>query len=183
MIFLPDQQILVRHVCDALHEVAASVPRGAETPSDGWTNAIGEALYQRLDNTELGIECAFGHRDSLGQKKRESAKEWLFDFVALLVEPADRNQVRSTMQPLVVGEVEWHNNLLADFEKLMVVDALVCFFAFPKRLEIEHNVDYFLSLAEQRRKYVASRGTTPLPVFIIACYDLDSRRFDLRVTE
>jgi hypothetical protein len=122
------------------------------------------------------------HSDALGHKKRELAKEWLFDFVALLVEPADRERERYAVQPLVVGEVEWHNNLGLDFEKLMVVDALVCFFAFPKSVK-EHDVDYFVRLAEMRRRYVALRGTAPLPVFIIACYDPESRRFDLRLTE
>jgi hypothetical protein len=158
------------------------VPDNADKPPEGWTNAIGEALDKRLGDAEKGIECAFGHKDARGHKKRESAKEWLFDFVALLVEPATGE--RCTLQPLIVGEVEWHNNLLLDFEKLMVVDALVCFFAFPKQLGIkEHDAEYFVRFAEKRRQYVALRGTAPLPVFIIASYDPDSRSFALRLTD
>ena len=132
MISLPDQQILVRHVCDALREVAASVPPNESKPPQGWTNAIGDALHKRLDNAEQGIECAFGYRDALGNIKLESAREFRVDFVALLVDPADRERERYTVQPLVVGEVEWNDNLGKDFDKLMLVDALVCFFAFPK---------------------------------------------------
>jgi hypothetical protein len=181
---LPDQQTLVRHVCDALHETAASVSGDRHEPSDGWTNCIGKAISDRLDSEEQGIECAFGGRDAFGRTKPEWVREWIFDFSAVLVEPKNRNQERYAMQPLVIGEVEWQNNLGRDFEKLLVVDALVCFFAFPKRLGIkEHNSEYFLALAKKRRQYVAKRGTAPLPVFIIACYDSESRSFDVGIAE
>jgi hypothetical protein len=86
------------------------------------------------------------------------------------------------MQALVIGEVEWHNDLGRDFEKLLVVDALVCFFAFPGWIK-EHDADYFLQLAVKRRQYVAQRGTAPLPVFVIACYSRETRRFVFRITE
>lgn len=183
MIVLPDQQMLVRYVREALDETAASVSGSTNKPPEGWTNSIGKAISQRLENKEQGIECAFGQRDALGRRKPEGAREWLFDFIAVLVEPR-YGEERYTMQPLIVGEVEWNNNLGRDFEKLLVVDALVCFFAFPKRLAVtEHDADYFLALAVKRRQYVAHRSTAPLPVFIIACYDEERRSFVLRITE
>jgi hypothetical protein len=60
MILLPDQQILVRKVCDALHEAAASVPSNGNKPPLGWTETICRAVFDRLDKEEEGIECAFG---------------------------------------------------------------------------------------------------------------------------
>jgi hypothetical protein len=84
-----------------------------------WTDAIGSALTRRLDCEKQGIECAFA-RDA---RKPESAREWLFDFSAVLVEPNDRSRERYLMQALVIGEVEWHHYLDKDFEKLLVASA------------------------------------------------------------
>jgi|WetSurMetagenome_2_1015567.scaffolds.fasta_scaffold519593_1 hypothetical protein len=110
MIWLPDQELLVHHICEALQEVAASFPVDAIS---GRTDAIGVAIRSRLDDHEHGIECAFGYRNADGRTKREDEREWLFDLSAVLVDPPDpqRLKKRYTMQALVVGEIEWHNNL------------------------------------------------------------------------
>ncbi|MGA7873193.1 MAG: hypothetical protein WCA22_20070 [Candidatus Binatus sp.] len=60
------------------------------------------------------------------------------------------------MQALIVGEIECHHNLRKDFEKLLVADSLVYFFAFPE--EITENMaplDFFQTVADTRRQYAA----------------------------
>lgn len=79
MILLPDQQILVRKVCDALHEAAASVPSNGNKPPLGWTETICRAVFDRLDKEEEGIECAFGSMP--GSNPHGYANRLKFDHV------------------------------------------------------------------------------------------------------
>jgi hypothetical protein len=69
------------------------------------------------------IECAFGQ----SKERPKDRWEWLFDFIALVCDGVDRTKERYLMQTLIVGEIESHDNLGKDFEKLMLTDAPVCF--------------------------------------------------------
>src|SRR5439155_14065869 len=115
-----DLDTLVRHVCDALDEVASL----NDSIRGNWTTAICTALKRRLDPLGEGLECAFG-RDA---SKHEDEREFLLDFCACLCEPRYRNVERYTVQVCVVGEIEFSGYLGRDFEKLMFVDSLLSFF-------------------------------------------------------
>lgn len=172
---LPDSDRLVADVCDALQEVSAGVIWIGKNP----TVAICSALRQRLDRYEGGLESAFD-RDAL---KHEDEREFLYDFCSVLCEEKNRELERYTVQVAIAGEIEWGSNLSKDFEKLMFVDALVCFFVFPNWLR-EHqpnDLDFYTALAKRRVEYVASRGTRPPPVFVIAAYSGELRQFQTHV--
>jgi hypothetical protein len=175
---MPDADTFAKEVCHALDEVASI----DDTARGNWTTAICTALKRRLDSLGVGIECAFDRN----ARKHEDEREFLFDFCAFLCEPRDRSVERYTVQALIVGEIEWRGKLGRDFEKLMFVDSLVCFFVFPEWIrehQPESEIDFFERVAEQRKRHMARRGTTPPPIFIIACYSSSGRKFITRVVE
>jgi hypothetical protein len=153
-----NQSALVRIVRDGLDDAAPKL-----VASGGWADLICESIEERLRNLDPDIECAFG------KKKPEDRREWLFDFIALVCNDADRTRERYLMQALIVGEIESHNNLGKDFEKLMVTDALVCFFAF-QGANREHMIDFYRDIAKSRRHHALRRGLNPPPAFILASY-------------
>ena len=116
-----NQSELVRMVRDGLDDAAPKL-----VVSSGWADLIGDRIEERLTKLDPYIECAFGRSTS----KPEDRREFLFDFIVFVCNERDRTKERYLMQALIVGEIESHNNLGKDFEKLMVTDALVCFFAF-----------------------------------------------------
>ena len=115
-----NQPKLVRIVRDGLNDAAPKLA------NSDWANLICERIEKRLKQHDPDIECAFGRSTS----KPEDRREFLFDFIAFVCNERDRTKERYLMQALIVGEIESHNNLGKDFEKLMVTDAHVCFFAF-----------------------------------------------------
>lgn len=170
---IPDQLKLAGLVYDALDTVAPRLGDG------GWEMTIGDAISERLHDTYPEVECLYGRRvaDNRGQYAQES----LFDFMAGLWEPNDRKRERYLKQALIVGECEAGINLGDDFDKLLVADSLVCFFAFQDWVNehAEGDLDFFHRIAESRRQWVAQRGMHP-PTFIIASYSGTDRRFTYR---
>jgi hypothetical protein len=169
---LPETDRLIRVVCDSFDEVA----RVDDRIRGNWSDAIYNAIKRRLTTVSPRIEVAFG-RDA---SKPKDEREFLFDFSAFTCVQEPDHTDRYTMQVLIAGEVEWTGDLGTDFEKLMFVDSLVCFFAFPDRIK-EHwpksEIDFFSQVAEKRISHVASRGNSPPPVFIIGSYSGEHRRF------
>ena len=168
---IPDVDVLAKDVCDALEEVG----KASDWISANPTNPIGDALKRRLREYPEGVECAYDRN----LFKDEDEREFLFDFSAIICEPRDNTVERCTLQLLVAGEVEFGAGLTRDFEKLMYADALVCFFAFSDRTK-EHQIEFFVKVAERRINHVVMRGNIP-PVFILACHSRQDRRFEIRV--
>jgi hypothetical protein len=174
---LPDQGTLVRIVREALDDVATTAK--LKTGYAGWAGDIGDAIERRLANLRHpGIECAYGGR------KRGEDSELLFDFCALLYERADpKNEERYPMRTLIVGEIECHDGLRKDFEKLPVADPLVYFFVLPEKLRLGENMnalDFFQSISQRRCQYAARSGMTPPPAFIIASHSAINEKFEYR---
>jgi hypothetical protein len=171
------QSELVRAVRDVFAGVAA-LKYEAGRVQGGWTKAVCNALRQRLDGGEHGIECFYQ-----GDNK-EDGGEFLFDFCALSYALESQNTDCYTQQALIAGEVEEHRGLGRDFEKLLLSDALVCFFLFDESIK-EHtqipDIDFYENLARKRRREVSDRGTTPPTAFIVACYSSGSSKLTERV--
>jgi hypothetical protein len=169
---------LIHHVQEALDEVAG-LDEATRLRHGNWTSSISEAIKRRILGP--GMECAFG-RD---RTKREDEREWLFDFCALLFEEESRNGVRFVAQAAIIGEIEFSDpkGLDKDFEKLLIVDSLACFFAFPKWSETEARaeLDRFEHVVERRQRYAKLRGASRPPVFLLSCYLAPSRRFMHRI--
>jgi hypothetical protein len=175
MLSLPDQRILVRIVSDALEDVRPTLCN----KSAGWADVIGDAIKRRLENLDTRIECSYGH----GHPNSDE-NEQLFDFSALLYDPPDRKVERYLTQALIIGEIECWNGLDKDFDKLLVVDSLVCFFAFPDSIvdprHPEGELDFFYKVAESRRQRAAQRAMMPPPAFILARYSNSLGTFTYR---
>ena len=158
-----DQPTLVRIVYDGLQDAAPKI--GASR----WVEAVGDEIKKRLKNLNSNIECGFWQY----AKKPEDERELLFDFIAIVCDPSDTKKERYTTQTLIAGEIESHKQLDKDFDKLMVTDALVCFFAF-KGIIKEHapqsELDFFQAVAKRRRDHALRRGLNPPPVFVLASH-------------
>lgn len=173
---LPSQETLVTSVRESLDKVASNPAQ--LTLNAGWSDAIGNALKERLAGP--GIELNYG-RD---RRIREDQREWLFDVCVGLFAERDTEVERYLTQALIVGEVEWQRGLDRDFEKLMIVDSLVCFFAFPEWVADKEKrpPDYWCNVARQRVEFITKkRGTNPPPVFVISSYSKTRPGFAHRV--
>jgi hypothetical protein len=170
----PDVSVLVSQVQAALDEVA-TWDDGRRRQGGGWTNAIAKAITQRIQ--EPGIEYAFERN----REKREDEREWLFDYCALLFEEKTRDAPRMMAQALVVGEIEFadRKGFDTDFEKLLIVDSLLCFFVFPcwSKDDAEQNIGRFRSFAERRQRIAKLHGAAHPPIFLISCYFEPERKF------
>jgi hypothetical protein len=169
---LPEQRDLINIVHEALDEAAPAL----KEKNNDCTRVVAEALDRRLNKTDGSIECSYC------RGRGPDANEWMFDFVAGVWDPSDRNKQRFLRQALIVGEVEWHRDLEKDFEKLLIADSLVCFFAFPERVRERYYPDqdwltFFHGIAEKRRKHAVERGVNPPPAFVIARYSNVSATF------
>jgi hypothetical protein len=170
MIILPKAEILLAQVRDALDEAAV---REWDKITFG---AVASAIAKRVAGP--GVECcAKGKPEGCGHA------EWLYDFCALLYEePPD--QLRFVTQALVIGEVEW---VLAgaddDFEKLLIADALICFFLFGARSQSlgAKKLDLLEKCARRRHEFVRQRrGMAEPPIFLVSCYS-GANQIDHRV--
>ena len=172
---LPNTEHLVTAICESLDEVA----RADDRVRGNWTNAICTAVERRLDVISGEIGVCFGHERS----KPKEEREFLFDFTAFILDNEPGFADWYTMQALIVGEIEFNGDLGRDFEKLMFADSAVCFFVFPdsiKELRPVDELDFFSKVAQKRIRSVSARGNVP-PVFVIASYSGEHRRFMTRV--
>lgn len=159
---IPTEQMLLGHVRGALADVS-------DLSYDALTaDSIASAIAKRVGEHH-NIDCYSGKRV---YPEGCAGSEWLFDFGALLYE--EPSGVRLVAQPAVIGEIEWdHRDSETDwdFEKLLIVDSIVCFFICGVRSQEEANkkLDRYENAVNVRRKYAALRGTRP-PSFLLACY-------------
>jgi len=170
MIILPNAETLLAQVRDALDEVAT---REWDKITFG---AVASAIAKRVSGPTVKC-CAKGRPEGCRQG------EWLYDFCALLYEESP-DQCRFVTQALVIGEVEW---VLAgaddDFEKLLIADALVCFFLFGARSPSlgAEKLDLFEKLARRRHELLRQRrGIAQPPIFLVSCYS-DTNQISHRV--
>ena len=157
---LPTEQELMHQVHEALDEVSRLK----------WTDithdAIASALAKRLTQNP-NIFCYAGGRRTIPRSC--NGCEFLFDFCALLYENPDS---MFWVQALVVGETEWDRRATDDdFEKLLIVDSIVCFFVFEEDSDEKGNekLKKYEQVASVRREYAKVRGANP-PRFLLACY-------------
>jgi hypothetical protein len=160
LVKLPTEQTLMHQVNQALDEVSRSK----------WSNithhAIASAIAKRLKKNR-NIQCF--SRTPRRKSTVCDGTEFLFDFCALLYEKQD---APFYVQALVVGETEWKARVTDDdFEKLLIVDSVVCFFVFEEDSDEKANkkLEKYEQVAELRREYAKRRGARP-PRFLLACY-------------
>lgn len=168
MITVPYQRTLVQLVRDTLNTVAPTLGGG------GWERTIGDAIEQRLKALDPTIHCYCGRKSERPPHKNEL----LFDFISGVPIQYGSHET-FLMQPLVVGESEAAKNLAVDFEKLLLVDALVYYFVFNDWVR-EHGDDlrFFREICNDRRRLTGLRGAKPSPAFILARYAAGTRTFE-----
>jgi hypothetical protein len=162
-LLLPTEQDLLHRLREALTACSKL----------GWKkithDAIASEIAGRLkDNSN--ISCYGGRPRSLPEECAGS--EWLFDFSALLYK--EYAGVRFVAQAAIIGETEWNPTDAqtdCDFEKLLIVDSIVCFFICGVNSDDEANrkLDRYAGIVESRKEYARVRGTRP-PKFLLACY-------------
>ena len=171
MIPLPTVKTLVRQIGEALDDVAERDKAVHIAPAN-WFTEIASTIAKNVGGPN--IECC-----ARGGPPPCLHREWLFDFCVLLYEEQPPTY-RFTVQAAVVGEIEWNpRGIDDDFEKLLIVDSLVCFFVFRRWSEVEatKELDRLQSFAERRRQYAQLRGMTQPPVFLLSCHLEPDRRF------
>jgi hypothetical protein len=108
----------------------------------------------------------------------------MFDYCAFFFEEPP-TVPRFVAQALIIGEMEFAdpNGFDYDFEKLMVADSLVCFFAFYGWVKdrVTQQLDRFQEIAERRQRYAERRGMTAPPVFVLSCYFHPDKLFVNRI--
>src|SRR5207248_1798913 len=150
---------------------------------------IGYAETGRTRFALLLSDAWMSYQERLGfvlatrDQSRKEEREFLFDFTAFILDNEPGFADWYTMQALIVGEIEFNGDLGRDFEKLMFADSAVCFFVFPDAIK-EHRpvdeLDFFSKVAQKRIRPVSARCNVP-PVFVIASYSGEHRRFMTRV--
>lgn len=177
MITLPDVDVLKRHVRDALDAVANR--HTYERLSDAeWFPEIASEMASRVKS--LNLKCY-----ARGGRRSEPARgcvgsEWLFDFCALLDDEDVPPDDRFMAQAAIIGEVEWsENGIEEDFEKLQIVDSLVCFMAFQKRSSdgAVAAITRLRHAVERRQAYARERGITRPTEFVLSCWVIPENRF------
>jgi hypothetical protein len=160
LVQLPTEHSLMLQVHEALDEVAAF----------DWCNitqdAIASAIAKRLKKNPH-IFCYGGKRHMIPSSC--DGPEFLFDFCALLYEKTD---AKFWVQALVVGETEWdRRGTDYDFEKLLIVDSIVCFFVFEEDSEekADEKLKSYEEVVRVRREYAKMRSAHPSR-FLLACY-------------
>jgi hypothetical protein len=133
MIALPDSKILIQHIQDGLNTVSKRHSISELTTGD-WFPEIAREIASRVSGPN--IDCY-----ARGKRRGDPAvgckgSEWLFDFCAVINDPELKEEDRFMAQAAIVGEVEWaKGGLDQDFEKLLIVDSLVCFFVWQGSTE------------------------------------------------
>jgi hypothetical protein len=83
-------------------------------------------------------------------------------------------------QAAIVGEIEWGaNGIDQDFEKLLIVDSLVCFMVFQQWSK-EDAVAALTRLSRAvalRQGYARQRGMVRPPAFVLSCLVVEDHRF------
>lgn len=168
---------LVQLIKDCLDE-AAKVPPVGRLEEGGWTMATADRLRRRLGDQ---VECLYGSARSYPGQGHD--REWLFDFCALDFDGKPRNQKRFMAQALIVGEMEFSSgDLDDDFEKILLADSVVCFFAFPGWVKERWQavLSEYEAAAARRREMAMKRGNARPPVFVISCWVEPDERFEHR---
>lgn len=160
LVQLPTEKTLMRQVHEALHEIAGL--KWHDITHDG----IASALAKRLKENPK-VFCYGGRRHTIPVGC--DGPEFLFDFCALLYEKPD---AEFWVQAVVVGETEWdRRGTDDDFEKLLIVDSIICFFVFEEDSDEKANekLKRYEEVARVREEYAKMRGAHP-PRFLLACY-------------
>jgi hypothetical protein len=160
---LPTEEELLRSIREALTAVSEL----------GWKKITHDAIASTIaghlkDNSN--ISCYGGRPRS--KPEACAGSEWLFDFCALLYK--EPSGVRFVAQAAIIGETEWNPTDAEtdwDFEKLLIVDSIVCFFVCGVNSDDEANkkLDRYEGIVKIRKEYAMERGTRP-PKFLLACY-------------
>lgn len=177
MITLPKEETLTGCVRSALDAVSE---RHKVTPISNadWFPEIAREIASQVNG--LGLKC-FARGKSRGKPAEGCAgTEWLFDFVALIDDEDVREEDRFMAQAAMVGEVEWGaGGVDEDFEKLLIVDSLVCFMVLQEWSDeaAKIAVDRLRAAAERRQGYVRQRGINRPPTFVLSCYVIPNHHF------
>jgi hypothetical protein len=156
---LPTPKTLVRDIGEAL-EIVARMPWNEITHDE-----IASQIARRFEENPK-IKCYGGRRAPKGC----AGSEWLFDFCALLyAEP-----LGFVAQAVIIGETEWKGSDKEtdwDFEKLLIVDSIVCFFVCGVKTQEEatKKLQRYEEVVRVRNEYAMKRGGCS-PSFLLACY-------------
>jgi hypothetical protein len=182
MISLPNLNDLVACVVDAHKSIEARHHRSPIVNAD-WFPELAAEIAGRANG--LHLKCY-----ARGKRRGDAASgcvgsEWLFDFCALAEDQDVGIDDRFVAQAAIVGEIEWGPDVDQDFEKLQIVDSLVCFMTFQEWSEDGANkqLERLMRAAQRRQEYAAARGATRPPVFVLFCCVLPEHRFRHRVVE
>src|SRR5262249_41341000 len=182
MITLPQEEVLVRCVRSALDAVAerhGSIP----ISNADWFPEIATEIASRVG--PLGLNCYARGRSRGIPAKLCAGNEWLFDFVAIVEDQDVSAEDRFMAQAALVGEVEWGAGRAdEDFDKLLIVDSLVCSMVLQEWSEAHANIAVARlgHAAERRQAYARLRGMSRPPTFILSGYIIPENRFVQSVT-
>lgn len=181
MITLPNTQLLIQNVRDALDAVAIQHSSAAIRNKD-WFRTIAREIAGRLKKQQPSLECYYNK----GAPPDCDGREWnSLDFLALARDPSLVNQDWLPMQAVVVGEVEIATDktdgINYDFEKLLIVDALLFFMVFKQYAsdDAASQLSRLERASKRRQDYARLRGNVP-PSFLLSCWVDHASHFEHR---
>jgi len=172
MVTLPNARKLLTVVKRALNCAGECKQQGRV----GWASAVGSALEKGLEKVEQRLErghleCCFA---SKGGNRPKEEREFLFDFSALYYEEPKGASERYFSRALISGELEFHSKIDDDFERLLLSNAVLCFFVFPKtqvmRGDIQSKMNSYSRAIRRQRRYARSSGEELFPKFLLSCW-------------
>ncbi len=186
MLNLPTYQQLIRAVEAALDTVAEA--NSVAISSTDWTPSIMRQLNTHVIGLADRENILMGQHGQYLPSGRLCGGEWLrFDYCALVYDPKICRSDQFMAQAALVGELEqlWRgDNIEKDFEKLLIVDSIVCFFVFrPPKAQAEKITNKLMDAGSRRRRYSIERGNSQPPVFLFSYYCDESKKFTHRVCD
>jgi hypothetical protein len=176
VITLPNKEALTKCVISALDNVAKKHAVMPISNRDWFPEIAGEIAKTA---GVLGMKCYARGKDRGQPAEGCDGTEWLFDFVALIDDEAVPDEDRFIAQAALVGEIEWGVGVDEDFEKLLIVDSLVCFMTFQEWSNESANkaIDRLRGAVQRRHEYGRLRGVSSPSTFVLSCYIIPDNRF------
>jgi hypothetical protein len=174
MVEFPDANWWMAQISDSL-DLAAAAHSVSRLQNPAWFCFVAGEISKRVDRPGLK---SFAR----GKPGRCAGTEFMFDFVTLLYDVDVPENESFPVQAAIIGEIEWNwsiDKIDEDFEKLLVVDSIVCFMTIQQtdRRDSERQLNRLETAVRRRQSYARQRGVTYPPMFLLSCYNTSADAF------
>ena len=167
--------IAIMKIIEATLDAIARRDRVSGVKTGDWKRGISSGIAKKFRSYRCKSYAT-------GKPRYCDGPEWLFDFCTLFGGDLNEKRYINHAKILIAGEMEWNKRddfIDEDFCKLLVTDAVVCFFAFQQRNSelAQRQLGRLENAALNRRKRLRNIGHSKLPVFLLSCWIEQEKRF------